>query len=444
MTGLAFFSLFMLRSMVRSGGGEAPAPAPNRRDRDRDRDDDDEGEMSEEAVKASKLKRFGESGPSLREELSDLVQEDPDAAAKILRGWIGSGAETTAMTSPITPSSIRKAAVLVVSLRRATADKLLAQMPPRLAERIRDAVATLGHVEPAEQRAVIEEFQEIGPFSPRRSATDAQVDEQPRGGALETSSSPSDSPPVSADGAKPFAFLQSYGSAEIAKLLSGEHPQIIAVVLAHLSPPQAAGVLAQLRPALRSDVVERLVGSSVVDREVVSELDAGLRASLLGGTNRRRLTSAGVDVVRSILDAADRPLADGIIAGIADRDEVLAQRLRGENREVGPSGEPYQRSMAFDDLVELDDADFDTVLQALDADVLALALTGCERGLLDRVLQRLPHAERRRFARALDHLGPTRLSDVEAARRSIAMLAQQLADQERISAPGARRLSVAA
>ena len=29
------------------------------------------------------------SGPSLRDELSDLVKEDPDAAANILRTWIG-------------------------------------------------------------------------------------------------------------------------------------------------------------------------------------------------------------------------------------------------------------------------------------------------------------------------------------------------------------------
>jgi flagellar M-ring protein FliF len=92
MTGLAFFSLFMLRSMVRSGGGEALAPAPARRERDNNQDDDDEFETNEDGVKEPKLKRFGESGPSLREELSDLVQEDPDAAANILRGWIASGA----------------------------------------------------------------------------------------------------------------------------------------------------------------------------------------------------------------------------------------------------------------------------------------------------------------------------------------------------------------
>lgn len=92
MTGLAFFSLFMLRSMVRSGGGEALAPPPRRRESDDDEEYDDESAGDGETARESRLKRFGESGPSLREELSDLVREDPDAAANILRGWIGSGA----------------------------------------------------------------------------------------------------------------------------------------------------------------------------------------------------------------------------------------------------------------------------------------------------------------------------------------------------------------
>jgi flagellar M-ring protein FliF len=39
-----------------------------------------------------RLKRRGVSGPSLREELSEIVKEDPDAAANVLRAWIGAGA----------------------------------------------------------------------------------------------------------------------------------------------------------------------------------------------------------------------------------------------------------------------------------------------------------------------------------------------------------------
>jgi len=49
----------------------------------------DEEEEEEEAM-IKRLGRFGGSGRSLRDDLSELVQEDPDAAANILRTWIGS------------------------------------------------------------------------------------------------------------------------------------------------------------------------------------------------------------------------------------------------------------------------------------------------------------------------------------------------------------------
>jgi len=85
--GLAFFSLLMIRSMVKSapavGVAEAPAGGSG------------SGQMSEEENQAAaqpnapQLVRFGTSGKSLKDEVSDLVSEDPDAAASVLRNWIG-------------------------------------------------------------------------------------------------------------------------------------------------------------------------------------------------------------------------------------------------------------------------------------------------------------------------------------------------------------------
>ena len=37
----------------------------------------------------NRLKRRTPHGPSLREELSELVKEDPDTAVNVLRAWIG-------------------------------------------------------------------------------------------------------------------------------------------------------------------------------------------------------------------------------------------------------------------------------------------------------------------------------------------------------------------
>ncbi len=82
---VAAFSLLMLRSMIGAtpGGRASMEFLPQ-----------EEGEASEEdreaaAAAARRLSRFATTGRSLRDELSELVQEDPDAAANILKAWIG-------------------------------------------------------------------------------------------------------------------------------------------------------------------------------------------------------------------------------------------------------------------------------------------------------------------------------------------------------------------
>jgi flagellar M-ring protein FliF len=88
--GLGMVSLLMLRSMVRVvPAAEAPraeaaqiAAAPI--------GDEEETAAVEQQEAAARLKRRAKSGPSLRDELVEIVREDPDAAANILRNWIGS------------------------------------------------------------------------------------------------------------------------------------------------------------------------------------------------------------------------------------------------------------------------------------------------------------------------------------------------------------------
>ena len=85
MIGLAAFSLVMLRSMVRSTGPEPELSGPRLASIK-----GEGGERSDEEDIEHRLSRFAGSGRSLRDELSELVKEDPDAAANILKGWIGS------------------------------------------------------------------------------------------------------------------------------------------------------------------------------------------------------------------------------------------------------------------------------------------------------------------------------------------------------------------
>jgi flagellar M-ring protein FliF len=95
MAGVALFSLLMVRSMVRSAGSPSPtsaaalAAAPAHTSAP---GESDEAEADDADVTGVLRRKFGGNGPDLRIELRDLVKEDPDAAANILRSWIGDAA----------------------------------------------------------------------------------------------------------------------------------------------------------------------------------------------------------------------------------------------------------------------------------------------------------------------------------------------------------------
>jgi flagellar M-ring protein FliF len=89
MVGLVLISVGMLRSVLRgvpAASAEAAAisariPASESKT--------EEKEEPVEMAAAKRLRRLSGSGPSLRDELSELVKDDPDSAASILRTWIG-------------------------------------------------------------------------------------------------------------------------------------------------------------------------------------------------------------------------------------------------------------------------------------------------------------------------------------------------------------------
>ena len=85
---VAAFSLMILRSMILAG----PVEKQSAGSLHRAGDTPDEADREAEAAVVNRLSRFNKTGRSLHDELSELVQEDPDAAANILRSWIGTSA----------------------------------------------------------------------------------------------------------------------------------------------------------------------------------------------------------------------------------------------------------------------------------------------------------------------------------------------------------------
>jgi len=86
---IGLVSLFVLRSMLRSVTPKVTAAPAEEAIADTDATDE---QSEEEEIPAILHRRSPATGLTLREELISMVREDPDAAANVLRNWIGDAA----------------------------------------------------------------------------------------------------------------------------------------------------------------------------------------------------------------------------------------------------------------------------------------------------------------------------------------------------------------
>jgi flagellar motor switch protein FliG len=360
-------------------------------------------------------------------------------------------------------ANLRKAAVLVASLDRQTAARLLEQMSLDQADRVRQMIDDMGPLDPLEQNDVIEEFFRIGPMVPDRQPAGIELDSSlarrlamsdesasapfdtvrhARGHALPLeqsfSRSTSRQSPKHRD-APPFRFLNDAPSDVLATCLEREHPQTIAVVLSHLLPDQAADVLASFAPTLQTEVARRLVNLDETDPEILREVEQSLEQWLAEHVRSDRRRSAGMAALSSILEASEHRTQQDILANLARHDRRLAGQLRMQQ----PTPKPAARRWTFDDVAELDDAALIAVLHRSDAEIVVLSLAGAKSALVERVVRQLPLGEGKTLRYALDNLGPTRLSDVEQAQQHLADLANHLEQTGVIERKVRRSLSLA-
>ncbi|MBN2477097.1 MAG: hypothetical protein JXB62_20990 [Pirellulales bacterium] len=330
----------------------------------------------------------------------------------------------TADNTAAQDDGMRKAAIVLTSLDRASADAMLKALDPEQARRVRQMAVSLGAIDPKEQRRVIDEFFRNGPAPRRQGPSGIELDDS----LAEKLSMPQVHtalpvrPHSACREAQPFQFLHDAEAGKLAQVLNTERPQTIALVLSHLSPDTAGNVLARFPAALQVQVVQRLVDLEETDPEILREVERALHSRLSQQVPMQRRRVAGVHAVVGILEAADSQVGLQILDNLATCDQALAERLSPE-------------SIQFDDLMRLDDDELVTVFRAAGSALTMTALVGAPPELIDRVVSQLPTSEAEKLRRQFDHPGPIRLQDLEAARQRIAEIAGRLSMQRRIHLP---------
>jgi len=214
--------------------------------------------------------------------------------------------------------------------------------------------------------------------------------------------------------------LQGVAPSGLATLLEAEHPQIAALILAHLDPQRASQTIARLPDALQIDILERLARIETVPAGLHGQVGGVLATQLRGLVRPPGSAVGGVRVVAEIVNQLGSELEGKILGAIEERDQELGQKIRA-------------LTFTFDDCLKLDGRSLQALLKEVPRDDLLYALKTASPALSEKIFSNLSSRAAEILRDDMSSLGPIRLSEVESAQARIIATLRELQAQGTIA-----------
>lgn len=218
-------------------------------------------------------------------------------------------------------------------------------------------------------------------------------------------------------------MLKWMGAKEIFGIIENEHPQIMALILAHLEAPVAADVLQLLPLDMQDDVVYRVATLGPVTADALDDLEALLMRRTATTSASVASQRGGTSEAAAIMNNVRKINEQRIIKQIGKRDKVVAQSIEDE-------------MFVFDNLIEMDDKSLGALLRTIDNDILVVALKGCNDMLKAKIFGCMSSRAAQSIQDDIEARGPIRLADVIEAQKQIIQAARRMAESGAIMLGG--------
>jgi len=202
-------------------------------------------------------------------------------------------------------------------------------------------------------------------------------------------------------------------------VLRGEHPQTIALVLAHLEARLAAGVLEVMGGELAGEVLYRMAKMEKVSPEMLQLVETGLGGRSDLTLSQEMTASGGPAAVARVLNHTEGSTEKALLEAIAVRNSGVAEEIRN-------------LMFVFEDLKLLDARSMQRLLRDLETKLLAVALKATSEELKEKIFKNMSERGAAALKEEIEILGPVRVKDVEAAHGNIVKTARALQDQGEI------------
>ena len=323
------------------------------------------------------------------------------------------------MTKTVTVlTGLRKAAILTLMVDEATVAQMFQHLSEDEIEKIAREVALIGAVKPEDSSSALEEFDTMWRASEYVTRGGVEYAQK----LLVKSLGPDMARRVldrvikSFESSLAFSSLERADPQQLSKFVLSEHPQTIALLLAHLKPSQAAQLANSLPDELRVEVITRMATLDEISPDVMTRVSSVIEARLKALGTAAHESMGGVRVVAELLNRLDRGVSTAVLGSIETESPDLAVSIRN-------------LMFVFDDLLHVDDSAIREIIQRADKKTLTLALKGSSDDIRARFLNNMSKRAAQMIKEEMDVLGAVRLREVERAQQEIVAIARKLEEE---------------
>jgi len=309
-----------------------------------------------------------------------------------------------------------KAAVFLVALGSELSTEIFRHLREDECEWLMFRIARLERVERSQKTAILKEFHDlytsnrdtsIGGLDYARVLLEGSIGAEKTAGMINRLTNSLQ--------VRPFDFIRRTDPANLLDFVRQEHPQVIALVLAYLSPDKASILLQKLPANIQSDVARRIATMDRTSTEVLREVERVLEKKLSTLSGGDYSAAGGVESIAEILNFVDRASEKHIIEALEDEAPELAEEIK-------------KRMFVFEDIVLLSDKDIQKVMREVDSQELSKALKSVEIEVQEKIFRNMSKSAATMLKEDMEYMGPIRLKDVEKAQQKIVAIIRQLRD----------------
>jgi flagellar motor switch protein FliG len=320
-------------------------------------------------------------------------------------------------------SGSERAAVLLMSLGEQDAAAVLKLMDPREVERVGTAMASLQGVSSEQIAEVMDTFAKAmdaqSPLAPNPHEYIRKMITNAIGGKRAESLIDRI---LHRGRSKGLEALKWMPTKQIAEMLANEHPQINAIVLSHLEPPQAAEILMGIEPELRNEIVHRIASLGEIQESALAELDR-LMSKRSDAEGTRVASVGGMKTAADMINSLDKSSEEGVLSYLRQADAEMTRRIE-------------DLMFSFEVILTIDDRSVQNILREITNDVLIVALKGADVEIQEKIFKNMSRRASEMLREDMALKGPMRVSEVEAAQKEILAVIRRMVDEGAIVLPG--------